>query len=56
MLATHDLTPKEYRKKHGLKTNQALTAKSLSAKRRKTAKERGLGDKMAAARKKRKKK
>jgi predicted transcriptional regulator len=51
-LATHNLTPKEYKKKHGLKASQALTSKTLSAKRRKTAKERGLGDKLAAARKK----
>ncbi len=55
-LKSHALTPKEYRKKHGLKANQALTAKSLSAKRRKTAKERGLGERLAAARKKRGKK
>jgi predicted transcriptional regulator len=55
-LKSHTLTPKEYRKKHGLKASQALTAKSLSAKRRKTAKERGLGQKLAAARKKRGKK
>lgn len=55
-LRSHGLTPKEYKKKHGLKASQALTAKSLSAKRRKTAKERGLGAKLAAARKSRKKK
>ena len=55
-LKAHTLTPKEYKKKHGLKASQALTAKSLSAKRRKTAKERGLGQKLAAARKKRGKK
>jgi len=55
-LKSHTLTPKEYRKKYGLKADQALTAKSLSAKRRKTAKERGLGQKLAAARKKRGKK
>jgi len=55
-LKSHTLTPKEYKKKHGFKANQALTAKSLSAKRRKTAKERGLGEKLAAARKKRGKK
>ena len=55
-LQSHTLTPKEYKKKHGLKANQALTAKSLSVKRRKTAKERGLGEKLAAARKKRGKK
>lgn len=55
-LKSHGLTPKDYRKKHGLKAGQALTAKALSAKRRKTAKERGLGEKLAAARKSRKKK
>jgi predicted transcriptional regulator len=55
-LKSHALTPEEYRKKYGFKANQALTAKSLSAKRRKTAKERGLGEKLAAARKKRGKK
>jgi len=54
-LKYHGLTPREYKKKYGLKANQALTAKSLSAKRRKTAKERGLGEKLAAARKSRKK-
>jgi predicted transcriptional regulator len=55
-LKSHGLTPKDYRKKHNLKAGQALTAKSLSAKRRKTAKERGLGEKLAAARKRRRKK
>ncbi|MBW2057518.1 MAG: MucR family transcriptional regulator [Deltaproteobacteria bacterium] len=55
-LKSHGLTPREYKKKYGLKAGQALTAKSLSAKRRRTAKERGLGAKLAAARKSRKKK
>lgn len=55
-LASHALTPREYKKKHGFKARQALTAKSLSAKRRKTAKEKGLGQKLAAARKKKGKK
>jgi predicted transcriptional regulator len=55
-LASHSLTIKEYKKKHGFKATQALTAKSLSAKRRKTAKERGLGQKLAATSKKRAKK
>ena len=55
-LASHGLTPKDYKKKHGFKSGQALTAKSLSAMRRKTAKDRGLGQKLAAARKKGKKK
>jgi predicted transcriptional regulator len=55
-LKSHGLTPKEYKQKYNLKASQALTAKSLSAKRRKTAKERGLGEKLAAARKSRRKK
>ncbi len=55
-LKSHALLPKEYKKKHGFKASQALTATSLSAKRRKVAKQRGLGEKLAAARKKRTKK
>ena len=55
-LASHKLTAKEYKKKYGFKAGQALTAKSLSASRRKVAKTRGLGKKLAAARKKRGKK
>ncbi|NIQ39979.1 MAG: transcriptional regulator [Proteobacteria bacterium] len=55
-LGSHGLNPKEYKQKHGFKATQALTAKSLSAKRRRTAKERGLGKKLAAARKSRRKK
>jgi predicted transcriptional regulator len=54
-LETHGLMPTEYRKKHGFRAGQALTAKSLSAKRRKTAREHGLGKKLAAARKRRRK-
>ena len=55
-LASHGLTAKEYKKKHGFKANQGLAAKSLSASRRKVAKKLGLGQKLAAARKKRGKK
>ncbi len=55
-LASHNLTAKEYKKKHGFRTNQALASKSLSKSRRKTAKKLGLGQKLAAARKKRGKK
>jgi predicted transcriptional regulator len=55
-LASHGLTAKEYKKKYGFKANQALVAKSLSASRRKLAKKLGLGEKLAAARKKRGKK
>lgn len=50
-LAKFNLTAKEYRKKWGLPARQALSAKSLSAKRRKAAKASGLAEKLAAARK-----
>jgi predicted transcriptional regulator len=49
-LGSHGLTAKEYRKKYGFQSRQALTAKSLSAKRRKRAKELGLGDRLKKAR------
>jgi len=52
-LSSHGLTPREYKKKHGIPLGQALISKSLSAKRRKVAKEKGLGRKLAKARKKR---
>ncbi len=51
-LKTHNLTPKDYKKKYGLRTSQALVAKSLTAKRRKLAKEKKLGSKLAEYRKK----
>ena len=54
-LAKFGLTAKEYRKKWGFSARQPLSAKSLSAKRRKTAKDLGLADKLAAARKARSK-
>jgi predicted transcriptional regulator len=50
-LAKFSLTAKEYRKKWGFPARQALSAKSLSARRRKVAKALGLADKLAAARK-----
>jgi predicted transcriptional regulator len=50
-LARFGLTAKEYRRKWGFSVRQPLSAKSLSAKRRKTAKDLGLADKLAAARK-----
>ena len=49
-LAKFGLTAREYRKKWGFSARQALSAKSLSAKRRKVAKDLGLADKLAAAR------
>ncbi len=50
-LAKFGLTAKEYRKKWGFPVRQALSAKSLSARRRSVAKALGLADKLAAARK-----
>lgn len=50
-LAKFGLTPKEYRKKYGFAVRQPLTAKSLTAKRRKTAKALGLAEKLQEARK-----
>ena len=50
-LARFGLTAKEYRKKWGFSARQPLSAKSLSAKRRKVAKALGLAEKLAAARK-----
>jgi predicted transcriptional regulator len=50
-LKEHGLTPKEYRAKWGFKARQPLSAKYLSAKRRKVAKEQNLGQRLAEARK-----
>ena len=50
-LSKFGLTPAEYRKKWGFSARQPLAAKSLSAKRRKTAKALGLGEKLQKARK-----
>jgi len=50
-LAKYGLTPAEYRKKWGFSARQPLAAKALSAKRRKTAKALGLGEKLQKARK-----
>ncbi len=58
-LKSHDLTSKEYRKKYGFSARQPLCAKSLSERRSKSGKERGLPDnlrKAIAARTKKKKK
>lgn len=58
-LRSHDLTPKEYRKKHGFSMRQPLCAKSLSERRSKSGKKRGLPEnlrKAIAARTKGKKK
>lgn len=50
-LAKYGLTPAEYRKKWGFSARQPLAAKALSAKRRKTAKALGLGERLQEARK-----
>ena len=52
-LASHGLTVRDYKENHGIPLGQALTSKDLSAKRRKVAKEKGLGLRLAKARKKR---
>jgi predicted transcriptional regulator len=50
-LTKYGLTPAEYRKKWGFSARQPLAAKALSAKRRKTAKALGLGERLQEARK-----
>ena len=50
-LAKYGLTPAEYRKKWGFSVRQPLASKALSAKRRKTAKALGLGERLQEARK-----
>ena len=52
-LGSHSLTPEEYKEKHGIPPGQALISKDLSAKRRKVAREKGFGEKLARGRKKR---
>jgi predicted transcriptional regulator len=42
-LASHGMDRKAYKEKYGIPRRQALSARSLSARRRKSAKERGLG-------------
>ncbi|MFP3871203.1 MAG: MucR family transcriptional regulator [Syntrophobacteria bacterium] len=49
-LAKFGMTPREYRKKWGFSARQPLSAKSLTAKRRKTAKTLGLGQWLQEAR------
>ncbi len=46
-LKSHGLTLKEYKKKYGFRSRQALSAKSLTNRRRKLAKERGLAERLA---------
>ncbi len=49
-LKEHDITTKEYRKKYGFGARQPLSAKTLTAARRKSAKERDLGELLKKAR------
>ncbi len=53
-LALHSLTPREYKQKHGIRMTQALSARTLSARRRKLAKELGMGKQLAEWRAERK--
>ena len=53
-LALHGMNSREYRLKYGLPMRQALSARSLTLARRKIAKEKGLGEKLVAHRRKRK--
>lgn len=53
-LALHGLTPREYKQKHGIRMTQALSARTLSARRRKLAKDLGMGKQLAAWRAERK--
>ncbi|MDI6797002.1 MAG: MucR family transcriptional regulator [Desulfatibacillaceae bacterium] len=49
-LKEHDLTAKEYRKKWGFSARQPLSSQELSEKRRKSAEDRGLGEKLRLSR------
>lgn len=53
-LALHGMNSREYKLKYGLPMRQALSAKSLTLARRKIAKEKGLGEKLVAHRRKQK--
>lgn len=52
-LKEHGITTKEYRKKFGFTARQPLSAKLLTAQRRKSAKDRNLGELLKKARAKR---
>lgn len=53
-LALHQLTPRAYKHKHGIRMTQALSARTLSARRRKLAKDLGMGKQLAEWRAERK--
>ncbi len=46
-LALHGLTPRAYKHKYGIRMTQALSARTLSTRRRKLAKELGMGKQLA---------
>lgn len=50
-LRGHGLTLKEYKKRWGFKSRQPLSAKALTSRRKKLAKDRGLADRLAQYRK-----
>jgi predicted transcriptional regulator len=52
-LGQHGMNKRTYKDKYGIRRSQKLVATSLTARRRKLAEERGLGEKLAEARKKR---
>ena len=45
-LTLHGLDPKGYKQKHGIPLRQSLSSRSLSAKRRRVAKDLGLGQRL----------
>ncbi len=47
-LALHGLTARTYKQKHGIRMTQPLSARTLSAERRRLAKERGIGKQLQA--------
>jgi predicted transcriptional regulator len=47
-LALHGLTSRAYKLKHGIPLTQALSARTLSERRRKLARERGMGQRLLA--------
>ena len=54
-LALHGITPRKYKQKHGIRLTQPLSARTLSARRRKLAKDSGMGKQLAEWRADRKK-
>jgi predicted transcriptional regulator len=55
-LGSHDLTPRDYKKKYGFPMRQSLSAKSLSRARSRAAKKRGLPENLVKFQEERKRK